>query len=554
MNQYTDPIATWNLVGSAGRNLSLEDKISAVKNIVFPLGMNGTAVELDDEIKGPIKVLVKKGWRNHCFNEFVSDLIPVNRTLPDYRDEWCKQRNYSKNLPEVSVVICFHNEAWSVLLRTIESVLHRSPPDLLKEIILIDDFSSMRHLNEDLENYVRTKLKVVLIRAIHRKGLIRARIMGAKYASGTVVVFLDSHCECTKGWLEPLLEQINKDPKTVVSPVVDHLDVSTFQYIPQTTDNLQIGGFEWDLKFIWRPVPKSILETRTEKAAPIKTPTISGGLFAIHKQFFKHLGYYDSNFDIWGGENLELSFKTWMCGGSLEIVPCSHVGHVFRSTFPYKHVKKSLMKNSLRLAEVWLDDYAKYYYQRIGDIRENFGDVTKRRKLREKLKCKSFEWYLHNVYPDMKLPDENVAYGQIYNMGEYPACLDVISSTLNIQGAVSVQPCHFEGGNQFWVYTKNGRIEHDDMCLNYIFGFITMVLCDEKMLSQVWFYDDKIKSIKHNQTKLCLTIIVTGKNNLNLELKKCANLTNQEWTMDNYKEQRLLPELRSSTNKPSNTT
>ena len=45
---------------------------------------------------------------------------------------------------------------------------------------------------------------------MHKTEAVLCRLLGAKAAKGAVITFLDAHCECTEGWLEPLLAEIGE--------------------------------------------------------------------------------------------------------------------------------------------------------------------------------------------------------------------------------------------------------------------------------------------------------------------------------------------------------
>uniref|UniRef100_A0A8C3N5N6 Uncharacterized protein n=1 Tax=Geospiza parvula TaxID=87175 RepID=A0A8C3N5N6_GEOPR len=267
-----------------------------------------------------------------------------------------------------------------------------------------------------------------------------------------------------------------------------------------------------------------------------RCPVMAGGLFSIDKKYFSELGMYDPGLDVWGGENMEISFKVggchtaaplpacvgdgaqagapqgllhlpgqlscrppsavsvsdlcsqvWMCGGEIEIVPCSRVGHIFRNDNPYSFPKdrvRTVERNLARVAEVWLDEYKELFYGHAYHLLHSVdvGDLSQQIQLRQRLRCKTFRWYLQNVYPDLEAPLVKAS-GQLVNVA-LAGCIAVEGTSL------AFEECDANSTNQKFNYTWLRLIQHGELCLAPagVLGAVGLRQCQGRSRSLAWLH------------------------------------------------------------------
>ncbi|XP_041973228.1 N-acetylgalactosaminyltransferase 6-like [Aricia agestis] len=498
------------------------------------IGEHGRPAHLPDKDSS----LEKDLYAANGFNGALSDKIPLNRSLPDIRHLGCQKRQYIESLPTVSVVVPFHNEHWSTLLRTVYSVLNRSPKFLIKEVFLVDDASTKDFLKQKLEDYVSTHLpKVRVLRLAARSGLIAARLAGARAATADVLLFLDSHTEANVNWLPPLLEPIALNYRTVVCPYIDVVAYDTLEYRAQ--DEGARGAFDWELYYKRLPLLPTDIQNMPE---PFDSPVMAGGLFAMSRVFFWELGGYDPGLDIWGGEQYELSFKIWQCGGRMVDAPCSRVGHIYRKFAPFPNPGHGdfVGRNYRRVAEVWMDEYAQYLYKRRPHyLQIDTGDISEQKALRERLQCKSFHWFITQVAFDLTAKYPTIeptpfAEGRIRPEINLEYCVDAHRGQQNerlllreCRTAASTEQ-HFQLSWHKDVRSKD-RLMCWDLPAAAPHSPVLLYSCHLGGGNQLWRYHPDTKQLKQGAGENCLDFNPSTKE---LYINACSDAHSQRWEWD----------------------
>ncbi|XP_016312150.1 polypeptide N-acetylgalactosaminyltransferase 18a [Sinocyclocheilus anshuiensis] len=428
--------------------------------------------------------------------------------------------------------------------------LDRAIPDLRPDgdsfqLIPLSFTSLKAELSENLQRFVDETNQqrpdfIKVVRHNKQEGLIRSRVSGWRAATAPVVALFDAHVEFSVGWAEPILHRIKEDRTRVISPSFDNIKYDTFEIEEYP---LSAQGFDWELWCRYINPPKSWW-TQNNQTAPIRSPALIG-CFVVDREYFEEIGLLDEGMEVYGGENVELGIRVWLCGGSVEVMPCSRIAHIERAHKPYtEDLATHVRRNALRVAEVWMDELKSHVYMAWNvpqqDSGIDIGDIRERKALRERLRCKPFSWFLKNIYSEMRTYTETIAYGVLRNSLRPDLCVDQGPDSDNIPilyicHGLTPQNVYYTSSQQLHVGGLSPTIDDDDnKCLVDVNGRPRLLECSyasNKHMTLSWLFT-RGGSIQNRKSKRCLELVENADvdHGYQLALQQCSS---QKWTITN---------------------
>mmetsp|Transcript_147574 Transcript_147574/g.269124 ORF Transcript_147574/g.269124 Transcript_147574/m.269124 type:complete len:932 (-) Transcript_147574:26-2821(-) len=392
--------------------------------------------------------------------------------------------------------------------QTVRAIVENTRKERLHEIIVVDDGSYPPLSKFFPKDLLKPQGLVLLMRHERTEGLISAKKTGGDAATADIIVFFDCHVSPRKGWEEAMRRQMLRagDHRTVVVPTISSLDPDTWKEIPNGPSSsacyiLPNADFTW-LANSGRDVP-----------------LMSGGLLAISRKWWQETGGYDEHMVAWGGENIDQSLRSWLCGGRIEAAKGAVVAHMWRdpkkpkTMLRYPIPTADVMRNKARAVTAWFDGFKEkvFTYPEYEDFlqgRNSIGDMSNFDSLKSNLQCAPFASYVQRfsyVYLDGGLIPQDV-----YQLREESTgfCLERVPAPSSPHHTALV-PCaseHDGGGGpgsiselQLWHLGNRNRYTKGGCCSGIMQWNFLLCLDAQGMGSRLSAYECSIDGRSLNQ-------------------------------------------------------
>ncbi len=238
-----------------------------------------------------------------------------------------------------SIVIPSLNE-WYYLNITLDSIYNFVDCDLLKEIIIVDDFSDSDDYEFIKDHYLSKKIK--LIKNKSRLGPSISRNLWAKNATWEVLIFLDAHMYCKKLSLKKL-SKMNK-----------YLELWALQWTVWNFSNKQAKWYIYKIKDM---LLNSTWDNPGELTNDmvIETPWCAWWFTIIKKEIFEEIWWFNELFNSWGAEDIDLSLRLWMLWYSINYTNKLFVSHYFKDSFNYEVKTEKVFYNKYLIYKTYFE-------------------------------------------------------------------------------------------------------------------------------------------------------------------------------------------------------
>lgn len=216
--------------------------------------------------------------------------------------------------PKVSLIFpCYNSEG--VVVKRIRNII-KNTRYVNYEIIAIDDGSKDNTFGRIIKKFSDDK-RVKIFRNKKNLGVAATKNYGIRKAKGKYVTFLETDMEVSRGWLTPIVKELENDNKIAgaQSRILDFkhrnlIQMCGLEFIPQTFWVVSRGFSQNKNNFIKKEVTG-----------------IGTGGSTLRKSVLKRIGYYDEKCEYSQGD-ADSNWAIWMSGYKTITVPDSTMFHV----------------------------------------------------------------------------------------------------------------------------------------------------------------------------------------------------------------------------------